>query len=76
MAVTSPNELHYFEQALRRDVDVIVRQYSQMHALQEQLQDSQTRQRLFEMQIALKDKDKKSESDSALERLIGTLLKR
>ncbi|CAM3830292.1 helix-turn-helix domain-containing protein [Paenibacillus lactis] len=75
MAVISPNELQYFEKALCRDVEVIVKQYSQMYALQEQLQDSQTRQSLLEMQIALKDKDQKSESDSALERLIGTLLK-
>lgn len=75
MTVISPNELPHFEKALRREVDVLVRQYSQLHSLQEQLKDSQTRQSLLELQIALKDKDQKSEYDSALERLIGTLLK-
>ncbi|AWP26343.1 hypothetical protein [Paenibacillus sp. Cedars] len=75
MAVISPNELPHFEKALRREVDVLVRQYSQLYSLQEQLKDSQTRQGLLELQIALKDKDQKSEYDSALERLIGTLLK-
>ncbi|OUS74848.1 hypothetical protein B1748_19900 [Paenibacillus sp. MY03] len=75
MAAIPMNELSNFEKAVRREVNGVISQYSQMQSLQEQLQDSQTRQRLLEMQVALKEKDQKSDSDSSLERLIGTLLK-
>jgi len=35
MTVISPNERPHFEQALRREVDVVVRQYSKMYELKE-----------------------------------------
>lgn len=51
MAVISPSELLHFEKALRRDADVLIRQYSEMFSLQMQLKESQTREQKLKSQI-------------------------
>lgn len=74
MAVISPNELHHFEKALRRDVDVLIRQYSELFSLHKQLKESQLREALLKARLYLRNQEQQTEADTDLEREISALL--
>lgn len=74
MAVISPNELHHFEKALRRDVDVLIRQYSELFSLRKQLKESKMREALLKARLHLKNQEQQTEADTDLEREISALL--
>jgi len=76
MAVISPTELGNLEKALRRDIDVLIRQYSQMFAMQEQLKEAQLRETLLKGQVqkSLKgSSDTDSNADDQIKALIDEI---
>jgi transcriptional regulator with XRE-family HTH domain len=74
MAVISPSELLNFERALRRDIDVLIRQYSELFGLKQQLKESQMREALLKARLYLRNQEQKSDDSSDLEREISALL--
>jgi len=74
MVIISPNELHHFERALRRDADVLVRQYSEMFELKQQLKESRMREALLKARLLLRSQKQKSDDISDLDREISALL--
>lgn len=74
MVVISPTELSHFEKALRRDVDVLTRQYSEIFGLQQQLKESQMRETFLKARLYLRNQEQKTEVDTDLEREISALL--
>jgi len=74
MAVIHPKELHHFEKALQRDVDVLIRQYSDLFSLQQQLKDSQIREALLKARLYLRNQEQRTKANTDLDREISALL--
>lgn len=68
MAEISPRDLNNLERAVRKDIDVIIKQYSELFRLQKELKAIQHRESLLSVQLQLSEKKEPSKSFSELER--------